>query len=767
MNLSRKVLSVKDINCLKLGLKFIPKPELAKDYKESFAKFRRNILLKYYFHSKQSKAQLPFTHPSTWSPPIAYFPTDLLGLLDTLEKDINSISTRNVSCKLSQQVIETITRIKKSDPPTIFKAADKGSSLVLMDLEDYIAEAKRQLGNKVHYRKIDQFTSPDIREEICSILQDLKKRKFLRERQVKYLEPPEKPRKRYFYLLPKIHKEVSKWNIINGHRFPPGRPIVSDVESDTYRLAEYIDHFLQKVGHRHPSYLKDTPDFISKLKNLKVPTQAYLITLDVDALYTNIDNKAGLEAIQRLFDKYPDPKRPDKEIPRLLELSLQYSDFEFFHEFFLQIWGTAMGKKWAPPYADAFLAVWEEEILKLVPLKPSIYLRFLDDIFMVWEHSLEDFDKFLKILNSHRETVKLKATIHETSVDFLDVTIFKGPRFAKDNILDTKVFFKPTDTHELLHKLSYHPRHTYSGILKSQFLRFYRISNNKEDFHQACKTLCKVLVRRQYSKKLLRDTFTSTMRQLVPAQKSTNHACTNKKCTLCQNHLMVKTHICDTRFNHYDFDKTLTCQSDNIVYAITCSYCDLYYIGQTANSLVTRFNAHKSAIRTNKDTQLNKHFQVLFHPTRNHIDFLRVIPLERVTPHRDKNTNMLQLIEAESRWIKKLDTTRVGLNGKNRTTQPIPFVSQFSDHAVQVRDLVKDTYSKIQQAYPNTFKGPLLMSYSRNKNCKEYAMSTKDPSHPRTNKSTIGPLWDQARRPTRAKTRKNQKKPRKTTFRGF
>jgi len=38
-------------------------------------------------------------------------------------------------------------------------------------------------------------------------------------------------------------------------------------------------------------------------------------------------------------------------------------------------------------------------------------------------------------------------------------------------------FFKPTDTHQLLHGSSYHPKHTTKGILKSQILRFKRISS--------------------------------------------------------------------------------------------------------------------------------------------------------------------------------------------------------------------------------------------------------------------------------------------------
>ena len=42
-----------------------------------------------------------------------------------------------------------------------------------------------------------------------------------------------------------------------------------------------------------------------------------------------------------------------------------------------------MVKRFAPEYADIFLADWEDEVFTKCPLKPLIYLRYLDDIFIV------------------------------------------------------------------------------------------------------------------------------------------------------------------------------------------------------------------------------------------------------------------------------------------------------------------------------------------------------------------------------------------------
>ena len=63
---------------------------------------------------------------------------------------------------------------------------------------------------------------------------------------------------------------------------------------------------------------------------------------------------------------------------------------------------------------------------------------------------------------------------------------------------ETKVYFKPTDTMELLHNKSHHPNHTFKGLIKSQILRYVRICNNKQDVMIAYRKLFAALVRRVY-----------------------------------------------------------------------------------------------------------------------------------------------------------------------------------------------------------------------------------------------------------------------------
>ena len=81
--------------------------------------------------------------------------------------------------------------------------------------------------------------------------------------------------------------------------------------------------------------MEDMHVFLFKLRTAKVQPHTPLITLDVESMYTNIDSKQGLEEVRNVFQANPSPRRSDKHILELLELSLKNNDFEFNIETYL------------------------------------------------------------------------------------------------------------------------------------------------------------------------------------------------------------------------------------------------------------------------------------------------------------------------------------------------------------------------------------------------------------------------------------------------
>jgi hypothetical protein len=531
--------------------------------------------------------------------------------------DLQQIKIKKQYPNLKTSQIRALKKLK-NNMHIIIKPADKGSATVIMNKQDYIFEANRQLNNAKHYTKIDSPVYPHTSRKIKSIIHNLQCNGYLTDKQVDYLSPDDNPRPRHFYMLPKIHKDPDKWTVPG--KIPPGRPIVSDCSSESYKISEYIDHHLAPLAINHPSYVKDTEDFISKLSDLKIPKDSMLITLDVDSLYTNINNKDGIQSVADMLSKNPDGHRPDKLLLELLELSLLNNDFTFNGQWYLQIFGTAMGKKFAPNYANIFMAKWEQEALEKCEKKPLLYLRYLDDIFIIWTHSEEEFQTFFNTLNQHHESIKLKSSISHTSIDFLDVTIFKGPRFQKENILDTKVYFKPTDTHQLLHKMSFHPKHTFSGIVKSQFLRFNRICNNQGDFEEACNIMIRALRDRGYSKRFLRNIKSNTLKQIRDQLIQGPHSnkgqvvpCKIPRCKTCPHIEPISEFQSFSTGQKFDIKQHLNCESHNVIYLISCKKCGMQYVGKTETSLASRFSRHKNTVMSHCDKSVANHFNQLDH----------------------------------------------------------------------------------------------------------------------------------------------------------
>lgn len=82
-----------------------------------------------------------------------------------------------------------------------------------------------------------------------------------------------------------------------------------------------------------------------------------------------------------------------------------------------------------------------------------------------WHLSLDAYQHgiwhFSATLNTHHPSLTFKASISETEINFLDTNVYKRFELSQTEKLDTIVFFKPTDTHQLLHTPSFIPSRYY------------------------------------------------------------------------------------------------------------------------------------------------------------------------------------------------------------------------------------------------------------------------------------------------------------------
>ena len=162
-----------------------------------------------------------------------------------------------------------------------------------------------------------------------------------------------------------------------------------------------------------------------------------------------------------------------------------------------------MGKKYAPHLADIFLLYFDDKAIKGNGLKPKAYFRYLDDIWLVWPGNKQTLSDYQTFLNGLINSIEVKLEAHEFICEFLDTYVYK--HFENDICtLRTCVFFKPTDTHQLLHGKSFHPPHTNRAVVRSQLIRFRRLCSTKTEYDWASQTLFSVLLKRGYKKRDLR-----------------------------------------------------------------------------------------------------------------------------------------------------------------------------------------------------------------------------------------------------------------------
>ena len=155
------------------------------------------------------------------------------------------------------------------------------------------------------------------------------------------------------------------------------------------------------------SYTKDTNDLINKINNFPVQPNSLLVTIDVKLLYTSVPNNEGIASMKKKYDHYPKKTIPTKIITTFLAIILTLNNFIFNSKFYFQIKGCATGTICATSCANIFMSEFEEKcIYPLIKNKVVIYLRYVDDIFMVWIKSESKPRHFMNEINKKHQSIK-------------------------------------------------------------------------------------------------------------------------------------------------------------------------------------------------------------------------------------------------------------------------------------------------------------------------------------------------------------------------
>ena len=474
--------------------------------------------------------------------------------------------------------------------------ADKGNKTVVMNRKDYDAKIENMLADGT-YKKLAKDPTARIERKIDTMLKQVEKTGEIPKQKRLYLTPHSSAPPQ-LYGLPKVHKPDT-----------PLRPIVSAMDSPTYKLSKEIAMILSPLADKTPSFVKDSSEFARRMRETRFDENDRLVSFDVVSLFTKVPIAEAIDVIAEHL--HQDETLGDRTtlspetICQLMKLCLTSTYFQFRNCYYEQIEGAAMGSPLSPVVANLFMETLEEKALSTTTLKPKIWLRYVDDTFVTWPHGQQALGEFHSHLNNQNQDIQF--TMEEESegeLPFLDTLVKRDGSKAI-----TTVYRKPTHTDRYIHFSSHHHPRVFNGAVMCLKNRANNIctteSKTKELNH-----LKKVFKQNGYPNGVIQRALHRPNRLEPRAEENTE----SKKLFLpyvkgvseriekvCRQ-LNIKTVFKSNGTLRQTLMRVKNKRPEElrrgVVYEVPCQDCGRSYIGETSRSLQERLKEHKYAVRT-------------------------------------------------------------------------------------------------------------------------------------------------------------------------
>ena len=429
---------------------------------------------------------------------------ELRANLDPLNAFLNTLQGMAFEfVELSKQAIDNLTYEERAalenlskNKNIVISKADKGNAVVIQDFEDYQSKVKSILNTHGKFNRLPK--DPTLKRETKLITQlntIWNKRKL--DPKILYKIKPRGSRAGVMYGLPKVHKKGV-----------PVRPIISAIKTYNYELAKYLDSILKPLLDDNTMMIKDTFDFVNRVSKLDPTINKYLVSFDVESLFTNIPTIETIEILLDLAFKRDVNNVSNSnlfhgmdrsELKELLIICTQQSHFQFKGEFYDQIDGVAMGSPLGPLFANAFMSNFETKHSEaLRKLGVESWDRFIDDIFATTSDNTKN-EEILNYLNSIHPNIKF-TTEHEKDrrIAFLDTTVYRG-----QTGFHTTMYRKPTFTGVYLHWTSLTSKKYKLGLIYCLLDRTWKICDEESEREKELVNLKEILLKNEYPERVI------------------------------------------------------------------------------------------------------------------------------------------------------------------------------------------------------------------------------------------------------------------------
>ena len=180
--------------------------------------------------------------------------------------------------------------------------------------------------------------------------------------------------------------------------------------------------------------VRNSTAFVERIRGLQTTPQDTLVSFDVKNLFTQVPVEEALTVIEEVLYKNSTlGDRTSIPVPQLMELTslcLRSTYFQLGDKFYEQTDGAAMGSPLSPVIANLYLESLEETAIQSAPSKPKLWVRYVDDTFVIWPHGPDRLQSFHQQLN--KQHPKIQFTVKEEKDDQLPSLIFLSPRKEED-----------------------------------------------------------------------------------------------------------------------------------------------------------------------------------------------------------------------------------------------------------------------------------------------------------------------------------------------
>ena len=320
---------------------------------------------------------------------------------------------------------------------------------------------------------------------------------------IRYLTNKVKPataRTPSIYLIVKVHKPKLC-----------GRPIVPATGWITSPPSVVVDWFLQPLLHSIPWLVKDSTQLINKIEQTQLREEqrdCILLTADISSLYTNIPTTLALQLIRAYLLELNWNMDKVELVMTLLNIVMRNNYFTFRDRTYHQINGTAMGTATGPSYANLFVFLLERAIIyNMLGVIIHFYFRYLDDVLLAVD--AQHVQAVQQRFNALHPALKFEFVSSSSSAAFLDLYIYKGERFEKEQIFDVRVHQKSMNLYLYIPFRSFHTTATKKSWIVAELQRYIKFSSHFRDYVQLRQVFFHRLRARGYPRSFLLPLFTS------------------------------------------------------------------------------------------------------------------------------------------------------------------------------------------------------------------------------------------------------------------